>query len=125
MDRRNFVLAAFALGGCATIARGPAVAPGPRVLDELEPLYSVKSDPEGLTIEVASGGCTTKADFSFFLERLSQPPALAFGRKHVETCKSSRKLQTALTFSWEELGLSPKASVLVLNPLAGSSLPAS
>ncbi len=121
MDRRIFVLAAFALGGCATLPR-PA-KPTSRVFGELEPLYAMKSGPEGLTIRVASGGCTTKADFTFYIDHPGKAPALAFGRKHVETCKSSGKLQSEFTFTWVELGLSARTPVVLLNPISEASLP--
>ena len=116
MDRRVFLLAAFALGGCATIAP-PVVAPPPRALGELEPLYSAQAGREALTIRVASNGCTAKADFAFYVERRGEATALAFGRRRVDACKSFALGQTELAFTWEELGLAPRAPVFLLNPV--------
>ena len=83
MNRRLFLAAALALGGCVTVAGPPTVAPAPGALAELEPLYSAQAGREALTIRVSSNGCTGKADFAFYVERRGDAVALAFGRKHV------------------------------------------
>jgi hypothetical protein len=117
MNRRLFVLAALALGGCATVAAPPVVAPAPQVLGELEPLYSAVAGREALTIRVASRGCTAKADFAFYVERRGGQASLAFGRRHVDACKAAAPGQTELVFSWAELGLEPRGPVFILNPV--------
>ena len=117
MDRRGFILAALALGGCATVGPPPARAPsGP--LAELEPLYAARAGRDGLTIQVRSAGCTVKGDFAFYVERRGDVAAVAFGRKHVETCKAAAIQPAELAFTWEELGLAPRTPVFLLNPLA-------
>jgi hypothetical protein len=116
MNRRIFLLAALALGGCATMAP-PVVAPAPRALAELEPLYSALAGREALKIRVSSNGCTAKADFAFYVERRGETATLAFGRKRVDPCKSFAQGQTELSFTWEELGLAPRSPVVLLNPL--------
>lgn len=115
MNRRLFVLAAFALCGCATTA--PTVAPAGSVLAELEPLYRADAGREALTISVASNGCTAKADFAFYVERTGQAVTLAFGRRRIDTCKSFAIGRTELTFTWAELGVEPRTPVFLLNPL--------
>jgi hypothetical protein len=117
MNRRLFLLAALALGGCATVT-APKPSPAPKAYGELESLYSVQAGREALTIQVASNGCTAKADFAFYVERGGEAPTLAFGRKRVDPCKSFAQGKTALSFTWEELGLAPRAAVVILNPLA-------
>jgi hypothetical protein len=123
MNRRLFVLASLALGGCATVGVAPAGPPAP--LAELEPLYSAIAGREALTIRVASNGCTARPDFSFFVERRAGTVSLAFARKRVDTCKSFAMGQTELAFTWAELGVDPKASVFVLNPLVAWTGPGS
>jgi hypothetical protein len=117
MNRRLFVLAALALGGCATVAAPPVVAPAPQALGELEPLFSAVAGREAIAIRVASNGCTAKADFAFYVERRGGQATLAFGRRHVDACKSFAMGQTELVFTWAELGLAPRTPVFILNPV--------
>jgi hypothetical protein len=124
MNRRLFGLALLALGGCAT-AGGPrvAVAPARGPLAELEPLYSAQAGRDALTIQVASSGCTAKADFAFYVERRGEAVSLAFGRKHVDACRSLAHGRTALAFTWDELGIGPSTPVFLLNPVAAWTAP--
>jgi hypothetical protein len=119
MNRRNFVLAALAVSGCAT--RPVVVSPGAEVLEELEALYGVRVGRRGVTFGVSSGGCTTKADFVFYVERRPGAVALAFGRKQVDGCKLVVRGRTDLSFTWVELGVAPNRSVVLLNPRIGPS----
>jgi hypothetical protein len=121
MDRRGFILTALALGGCATVGRPPGGA-APAPLAELEPLYGMQAGREGLTIRVRSGGCTAKQDFAFYVDRRGGAVSIAFGRKHVETCKPAVPEQAELTFGWAELGLASGAPVFVLNPISGAGV---
>ena len=118
MNRRLFVLAALALGGCATVAAPPVVAPAQQTLGELEPLFLARAGREALTIQVASNGCTAKADFAFYVERRGGKVTLAFGRKRVDRCRSFAMDKADLVFTWAELGLDPRTPVFLLNPLA-------
>jgi hypothetical protein len=111
MDRRLFLIGALALAGCATT---PA-AVGP--LAELEPVYAATAGREALTLQVASSGCTTKADFAFYVERRDGTVTLAFGRRRLDTCKSFAMGRTDLTFTWAELGVDEATPVYLLNPL--------
>lgn len=124
MNRRLFLVAALALGGCATTAP-PAVAPAAAALGELEPLYSAQAGRQALTIRVSSNGCTAKADFAFYVERRGGAVTLAFGRKRIDPCKSFAMGQADLSFSWEELGLAPHTPVHLLNPLTAWTGPGS
>ena len=123
MNRRLFVLAALALGGCATVAVMPAGPPAP--LAELEPLYSAVAGRETLTIRVASNGCTAKPDFTFYVERKGGGVTLAFARKRVDACKSFAIGQTEIAFTWAELGLDPNGPVFLLNPVTAWTGPGS
>lgn len=132
MNRRLFVLAALALCGCATArpqavrppptpapARRPAPTPAPAVatLGELEPLYAAQAGRDAITIRVSSNGCTSRGDFAFYVERRGDAVTLAFGRKHVDTCRVSAMGHIDLAFTWAELGLAPRTPVFLLNPV--------
>ncbi len=114
MNRRLVLLAALALCGCATARVTPPSGAG---FAELEPVYAVSAGREAVTIRVASNGCTTKADFAFFVEQKPTGAGLAFGRKKLDRCQSFAMGSTELSFSWDELGLKPGTSVFLLNPL--------
>lgn len=116
MTRRLFLLAALALSGCVT-APPTVLAPAGSALAELEPLYRAEAGRSALTISVASNGCTTKADFAFYLERRGEAVTLAFGRKRIDNCRSFAMGRTDLSFTWEELGVPPRTPVFLLNPL--------
>jgi hypothetical protein len=116
VNRRLFLLASLALGGCATVGVAPAGPPTP--LAELEPLRAATTTREGLAIRVASQGCTAKPDFAFYVEQRGGAATLAFGRRHVDVCKQAGEAE--LIFTWAELGLDPKARVFLLNPVGAA-----
>src|SRR5688500_18748346 len=124
MNRRVLLLAALALGGCATIP-APVVAPAAEALAELEPLYRAEAGREAITISVASNGCTAKSDFAFYVERKGGALSLAFGRKRIDACESFAMGRTDLTFTWVELGVPPRSQLFLLNPLVGWTGPGS
>ena len=117
MHRRFVLIAGLALlAGCASPGP-PVLAPAGSPLAELEPLYSAAAGRDAIVIEVASSGCTAKADFAFFVERKAGTVTLAFGRKRLDTCQSFTIGKTKLRFTYEELGLAGRQPVFLLNPL--------
>lgn len=122
MNRRHlFVgLGALALSGCVTrpgpvpIAVSPGAGPG-----ELEPIYAVNATRQGLTVRVASNGCTAKADFAFFVERKDGATTVAFARRRLDQCRTIRAGHADLEFSLSELGIAADTPVFVLNPFNG------
>ena len=123
MDRSLFLLAALALAGCATAPK-PIVEPV-AAMAELEPLYAASAGREALRIRVSSNGCTAKEDFVFYVERKAGSVSLAFGRKRPDSCKSFAIGSKELAFTWAELGLEPRAPVMLLNPLTAWAGPGS
>ena len=119
MTRRFLMMASMAalLAGCATAPPPPILAPAGLPLAELEPLYAAEAGRQELTIKVASNGCTTKADFAFYVERQGEAVTLAFGRKRVDGCQSLVAGHVELAFSYAELGLQSRDPVFLLNPL--------
>ncbi len=119
MHRRHLLLAfaAYMLAGCTT-APTVVVAPGAGP-PELEAVYAVTASREALTVRVPSNGCTTKADFAFFVERKAGATTVAFARKRIDTCRTIRAGHADLEFSLQELGIAPDTPVFVLNPFNG------
>ena len=90
-------------------------------LEILEPVYAVIATPQGLTIRVASRGCTTKPDFVFYVSRKPEGVSVAFGRRSVETCKPAKEAgHVDLIFSYAELGVSAGTPLSVLNPVVAA-----
>jgi len=131
-DRRALLIGGgAAIAALAGAARGqvaaptsaaPAAAPVTPVVPvspppELEPVRAITVTRRGLTIRVASRGCTRKADFVFFVERRAGVTTLAFGRKRLDTCRRPRAAEASLSFSFKELGLDPEEPVVVMNPV--------
>jgi hypothetical protein len=121
-DRRVLLTAGLflALGGCAgRIGSGITLVtrPGPES-GELETLRGAVADSSGLILKVASTGCTTKADFAFYVGQ-GQERTVAFARKRLDVCKASPSV-VAVRFSYEELGLAGARTVRLLNPVKAS-----
>ena len=99
MNRRLFAIAALAaLAACAGL---PSEAPAPADVgfELLEPLSAVRADAEGVTIVVRSRGCTTRADFVFYVDRKDAIPTLAFGRRRIDACSGpAEPMAIALLF---------------------------
>jgi hypothetical protein len=119
MNRRLVLtLAAIALSSCATAApQRPVVAASSKPLEELEPIFAVSSAYEAVSIRVSSNGCTTKADFVFYVEKRAGSASVAFARKRVDTCRSFAAGHTDLIFTFEELGVPAREPLYLLNPL--------
>ena len=116
MNRRLFVLAGFALAGCATLPAAPPKPSPPYA--ELEPVFAAKAGREGLTLRVNPNGCTAKPDFAFYVEKKGAAVQIAFARKKLDPCRSFAQGSTELSFTWAELGVAPRTPVFLLNPLA-------
>jgi hypothetical protein len=115
MHRRALLLTVLLLAGCAAMPK--VSAPPGAGFAELEPLYGFSTNREGLTIRVASNGCTKKEDFAVFAEKRDGIIRLAFGRKRVDSCRSFAAGHADLAFTWAELGLAPNTPVFLANPL--------
>ena len=120
VDRRRLLAAGLllALGGCATRGGGVSLleAPGEEA-GELEALKGATAGPVGLSLKVPSNGCTTKADFAFYVGHDGRHRTLAFARRRLDVCRAAPSV-TELVFGYDELGLSPGGAVRLLNPVS-------
>jgi hypothetical protein len=117
MNRRLLLFAGLALlAGCATAPPAVLTTAQP-THPELEAVYSALAGREALTLEVISGGCTEKADFTFYVERNGEAVTLSFARKRLDPCRSLVAAKKEISFTWAELGLEPHQPVFLLNPL--------
>ena len=113
-SRRLMLLGAVALlAGCATTPAtvGPAAA-----YEELEPVFAVSSAYEAISIRVSSNGCTTRGDFTFYVERRDGGAAVAFARTRPDNCRSFARGYAEIVFPFAELGVAPETPLFVLNP---------
>lgn len=72
----------------------------------------------GITLQVASGGCTQKEDFVVEKRQHSRYQALTFYRWHEDLCLALLPYGTSLTFSYEELDLKPGSRFQISNPVS-------
>ena len=118
LDRRRLLTSGLllALGGCAGRGGVILVTGGRSAPAGLEALGAVEADPTGLILRVASTGCTTRDDFTFYVDRSGHQPAVAFARKRLDLCRRARTT-TAVRFTYQELGVSGRGQLAVLNPV--------
>ena len=118
LDRRGLLATGLllALSGCATSRGVTLVAGASGETAELEALKAITAGPEGLTLRVASSGCTRKEDFAFYLDHAASPPTVAFARKRVDGCHGASSF-VEVDFSYDELGLAGVGTVRLLNPV--------
>jgi hypothetical protein len=80
----------------------------------IEPVYGVSAGRAGVTVRMASNGCTHKGDLTIALSK-GQRPLLLIARKHPDTCRTPGRAE--IVFTWEELGLKPGQAFSFANPL--------
>lgn len=80
----------------------------------IEPVYGVSANGAGVTVRMASGGCTHKSDLTVALSK-GPRPMLLIARKHPDACRTPGRAD--IVFTWEELGLKPGQAFSFANPL--------
>lgn len=113
-SRRSLLVSGLALivAGCAT---RPSLIVSDGVWPELEPV-GVTAGREGLSLRLASRGCTLKVDIVFRVDRSEGRAVLAFARRRLETCRFGDVGAVDLAFSYAELGLGRGERFEVANP---------
>ena len=95
---------------------------------ELEKIISSEPAPTGVTITVATGGCTEKADFQVSSSRVADGKAtIELRRTKGDTCKGNFPDGLKLHYTWAELKLPEGTQITVKNladPVFGAMVPA-
>jgi hypothetical protein len=90
---------------------------------DIEPVYGVSVGKQGLTVRLASNGCTKKSDLTVAVGKNPPRPLVLIARKHPDTCKSFAAGHAEVAWSFEELGLEPGQAFSVANPLVADPSP--
>ena len=81
-----------------------------------EKLLGFMANTKGMTFQVASGGCTSKASFRIdYLKSL--PVQIMLVRTVEDFCEAYLPYGTELEFSWDELGLTKGEEFVLANPI--------
>jgi hypothetical protein len=104
---------AFALPLTLLVAAGaPAMAS-----QELEKIISSEPAPTGITVTVATGGCTGKADFQVSSSPVADgKTSIELRRTKADTCKGNFPDGLKLHYTWAELKLPDGTQIAVRNP---------
>jgi hypothetical protein len=81
----------------------------------IEPVYGATAASAGVTVRLASNGCTRKSDLTVALSKGQPRPILLIARKHPDACKTPGRAE--ITWTWDELGLNAGQAFSLANPL--------
>ncbi len=108
------------IAGLLLAVAGPALA---YEVPAIEPIYGVSVGKAGVTVRLASNGCTRKSDLTVAVVKNPPRPLVLIARKHPDTCRSSAVDRAEATWTFEELGLDPGQPFSLANPLAADPSP--
>lgn len=92
-------------------------------IPNIEPVYGVTASRAGVTVRLASNGCTRKSDLTVALSKGQPRPIVLVVRRRPDACKNPG--QAEITYGWAELGLKPDQAFSFANPLIAEPGPAS
>jgi hypothetical protein len=81
---------------------------------EIETIRGFYTDPDGISFQVSSSGCTDKEDFQVQKSNCN-PPQLALVRKKPDLCKAYIPYGVFVQYSWQELGFSKGTQFKIAN----------
>jgi hypothetical protein len=85
--------------------------------EQMEQLLGFTYDREGITLQVNSGGCTKKSDFTFIKGVYKDIPTLAFYRSNTDTCLAYYPHGIKIHFTYAELGINGSKKFYILNQI--------
>jgi hypothetical protein len=80
-----------------------------------EKLYGFWIDNNGITINVSSGGCTSKSSFTHKVTKIKKVYEIDFVRTQMDACEAFYPYGTKLTFAFGELGLTRGSVIKIKN----------
>lgn len=89
----------------------------------VETLYGSIIGIDGITIQVASGGCTTPESFVVSKTVRKNVTQLIFKRVQDDPCLALYPYGLTMSYSYAELGLRPSEFFIVANPRMAFSVP--
>ncbi|MEM7765905.1 MAG: hypothetical protein AAF253_00275 [Pseudomonadota bacterium] len=91
---------------------------GPDYSGSLGTVFGATIGVDTVSFQVSSNGCTDERYFNVDVDRLGdQSYAVSIDRTQADSCNSPVANGTAVTYSFDTLGLPPGASVQVRNPI--------
>ena len=87
----------------------------------IEPVYGVSARASGVTVRMASNGCTHKSDMTVAVSKGGPRQILLIARRRPDVCKNPG--QAEITYSWTELGLKADQAFAFANPLVAEPGP--
>ena len=119
MFRRTLLMltAMFALAASAVQARPADFHFVDLSHPTVETIYGSKVDARGVTLQVASSGCTGKDSFRLTVKGSPWRPKVTAMRVRPDYCTAMFRI-VEFTWSYRELGLRRGASIRVMNPVA-------
>ena len=85
-----------------------------------ETLLGYFFDDHGVTIQVNTGGCTSRGDFYIVKQMKNPVRAITFYREFHDSCLALARYGVLFTYSYEELGLVKGARFKILNKIDAS-----
>lgn len=85
--------------------------------ETVESLLGMNVNSKGISFQVSSGGCTSKASFQVIMLETS-PKQLKLIRVKPDYCEAYVPFGTVVKFSYQELGLKRGDSFKIFNPSA-------
>ena len=88
----------------------------------IEPVYGVSVTKAGITVRMASNGCTRKSDITTAVSTAPPRPLVLIARRHPDACKGPPGA-AEIVWSYEDLGLKPGQAFSLANPLVAEPGP--
>ena len=88
----------------------------------IESVYGVSVGKAGVTVRMASNGCTRKSDLTTAVSTAPPRPLVLIARKHPDACKGPPGA-VEMVWSFEELSVKPGQAFSLANPLTAEPGP--